>query len=273
MTTNSTQKIPDWLKSTEDYTPKKDREAFLDKSTKQITRLLARFSRGQGSAGVKMTGSVALRVAITLILILLTALSRNFAFTAICFTAVLLLLALQSAERIRGVLGYLIPAECLSVLILLPAAILGSPAILTRICAKVFISVTLLALCNLDAGLPGILTALKFFRLPDILLLTLDLTVRYIGLLGILAVELLSALKVRSIGRNPRKRRALGGMIGVLFLRSVDLSKETEQAMECRGFSGRYTLKKRAKLTRADLPPILLLVLASAAYVYFEFFA
>lgn len=270
---NTPQKIPDWLQTDEDYTPKKDREAFLDKTTKQITRLLARFSRGRSNVNVKMTGSIALRLALTLILILLTALSRNFAFTALCFTAVLLFLALQSADRIRGVLGYLIPAECLSVLILLPAAILGSPAILTRICAKVFVSVTLLALCNLDAGLPGILTALKTFRLPDIFLLTLDLTVRYIGLLGVLAGELLSALKIRSVGHNPRKRRAMGGMIGVLFLRSVDLSTETEQAMECRGFSGRYALKKRARLTRADILPILLLVLASAAFVYFEFFA
>jgi cobalt/nickel transport system permease protein len=65
--------------------------------------------------------------------------------------------------------------------------------------------------------------------------------------LGEYAMNLLSALKLRSVGKNKAKQRSLSGIAGTLFLRSGHMARTLHQAMECRGFTGSYIFHRRLR--------------------------
>ena len=61
------------------------------------------------------------------------------------------------------------------------------------------------------------------------------------------------------MGRNRRKQRAAGAVLGTLFLRAQRLSEATYEAMVCRGFTGEYPRARKAAGTGAAgvwLPPL-----------------
>jgi cobalt/nickel transport system permease protein len=82
--------------------------------------------------------------------------------------------------------------------------------------------------------------------------MTLDMTVKYISLLGDLLSEMLCALKLRSVGRDGRKMSSLAGLAGTLFLKSKDAAVAQYQAMECRCFDGKYAVSCRPGLGWRD---------------------
>lgn len=77
-------------------------------------------------------------------------------------------------------------------------------------------------------------------------------TLRNILLLGQMAENLLTALKLRSVGRNHHKVRAISGVLGVLFLHSRYLSAQMYEAMVCRGFTGQYPMVKKLQIGAAS---------------------
>ena len=94
---------------------------------------------------------------------------------------------------------------------------------------------------------------MKIFRLPDVVIFILDTTIKYIFLLGRQAQELLTALKLRSVGKNPRKEKSFSGVPGVTFLKSREMSAEMYQAMCFRGFTGEYFRADSKIFFAADL--------------------
>jgi cobalt/nickel transport system permease protein len=110
--------------------------------------------------------------------------------------------------------------------------------------------------------------ALKIFLLPDLFILVLDATIRYIDLLGGLSLSMLHALKLRSVGRNRMKTASLSGIAGSLFLRSRAMAEEMHAAMECRCFTGRYRIGRAARVSPSDIWP-----LAADAAILFVFIA
>jgi len=52
------------------------------------------------------------------------------------------------------------------------------------------------------------------------------------------------ALKLRSVGRNRSKQRALGGVAGSIFLFSRAMAEDMYAAMACRGFTGTYRIRR-----------------------------
>jgi cobalt/nickel transport system permease protein len=246
-----------------------DRESFLDKTCKAILSLLSGFARVK-SPTKKKSFSVGLALGETLLSILFLSLSQNYAYSLFVFTVLLLLIALQDGQTIRAIFACLLPAEATAFLILLPAALLGQTATLLFVCTKLFSTISMLTLLRLFTQKQELTAALKIFHLPDLLLFTFDLTVCYIRILGELAAQLLIALRLRSIGKNRKKRQSLAGILGTLYLRSVELSKETQKAMECRGFNGQYPKRKLSSPTRSDLPGLLLFLLLVGGFFYFE---
>lgn len=59
--------------------------------------------------------------------------------------------------------------------------------------------------------------ALRTFRVPSLVIFILDTTLRYIVILGQEASDLLTALKLRSVGHNPDKKAAMSGVSGILL--------------------------------------------------------
>jgi cobalt/nickel transport system permease protein len=76
--------------------------------------------------------------------------------------------------------------------------------------------------------------------------MTLDMTIKYISLLGGLVLDLLYALKLRSVGHDDRKIDSLSAIAGTVFLKSIEAAETQYQAMECRCFAGTYRTKRHA---------------------------
>ncbi len=246
---------PQWLLSDEAYVPPSDSEAFIDRSIRALLRVLGmlRLRPAQKGKGTRIDPRVKL-VSLSL-LVLLISLSRSPPFVALVGTVLLILLSLQQAETILEVLKACLPAGVLTFLIMLPSALWKDAPGAVGITVKVLICVAAVRLFSATTGWAAISRALAAFRLPDLLVLVLDITGRSIALLGRVSLEMMYALKLRSVGRNRAKIRSLGGIAGTLFLKSREMGEDLYAAMECRCFTGTYRVAPARRLHWADALP------------------
>jgi len=262
--------FPSWLTAPESAAPKRGRAAFPEKSTRSLMKVMAHFRQNQRSTETKETNS-ALRLFGLLVLIVLTALSHNFGFVLFMLAFVAVRTAFLRGNEIRLLLRTLLPALLLSFLILLPSFFLGNTKSLFVLLSKILVSVSLVMLLSLLTPWSEITRALKTFRVPDIVIFTFDLAIKYIALLGTVCSEMLTALKIRTVGKMQDGRKAAGGILATVFLRAKRAADDTQQAMECRGFSGEYVLTERkAMFGAADRLYLLFLLGAVGLFTYLE---
>ena len=126
---------------------------------------------------------------------------------------------------------------------------------------------------NLTAPFNSITASLKSFRVPDVVIFTFDITMKYIFILSEICLEMLDALKIRSIGKNDNKKASASGILGTVFIKAKQSGEETVKAMECRGFSGKYTVTRHEKLKANDFLYIFFVVCVVGIFVYFEVIA
>lgn len=266
MTTND---IPKWLKVKEDYTPLKDNESFIDKSTESIISLMSKFKMNSKVSKAK-EANTSLRLFGILLLIVLTAISKNFSFVFLMIALCVARVAFMTGEQIKSLFKVLLPALLFGALILVPSIFLGNQKTPAIILSKVIVSVSLVMTLNLTSSFNEITRSLRFFRVPNIIIFTLDLTIKYILLLGEICSQMLKALKLRSIGKNDKKGSSLSNIIGTIFIKANESAQETTKAMECRGFCGKYVTRKRTGMKPADILYILFLIIISGAFAYLE---
>jgi cobalt/nickel transport system permease protein len=115
-------------------------------------------------------------------------------------------------------------------------AILSVATFLLRVSA----SVTLAALLVLTTRWADLLKALRVFRVPDVFIVVLGMTYRYIFLVLRLTENLFLGRASRTVGTTSpgEQRRWVGASMGTLMSRSLKLSNDVYAAMVARGFSG-----------------------------------
>jgi len=224
----------------------RDSDAFIDKSLRALTSTLAALRRS-GIARVVRTGDAAVRLYSALMAVLLLSLSRGSTFPFVYGTALLVLLATRKAAVIIGVLKSSIVAALISMAVLTPALLLGYGSNGPLIALKIFCSVSTMALLAAETRWESLFETLAFIRVSNLLILIFDITLKYITVLGQYAMNLLWALKLRSVGKNRTKQRSFSGIAGTLFLRSGHMARTLHQAMECRGFTGSYVIHRRLR--------------------------
>jgi cobalt/nickel transport system permease protein len=109
------------------------------------------------------------------------------------------------------------------------------------VAVKSWLSVLVSGLLVATTRWPDLLLALRSMRLPTVLINTLALMVRYLGVLVDEALRMQAARDSRSAGPGRSviwRARVLGGMIGSLFIRSLERSERIYAAMLARGFAG-----------------------------------
>ena len=235
--------LPDWMCSGETYVPSKDKEAFLTKSTKSVLSVLAKMRFYEGKDG-KFSATPSLK---------LTASSKNYLFVLIMCAAVTVRLAFFSAKAIRQILRGTAGAVLFSILILLPSVFMGTPQTLMNITSRVYVSVTLVGILSSGTSWNKLTGSMRTFRLPSIFIFTLDITLKYISVLGEICAAILTSVRLRSVGKNPQKAKALSGVLGISFLKSGEMAEEMHAAMCCRGFTGEYKKKQKYTLCAADI--------------------
>ena len=243
---------PDWLLKNEAYVPRSDKDAFVDQSIVSFLRVLSlvrsRTALVRGRRGI----DARVKLVSTFVLILFTSLSLKPLFVGLCGTVLLVCLSFRTGPVILGVLKAAAGAGGFTLVIMLPSAFWGNTGGAAMVTVKVLICVGFAKLLPATTEWRSLTRALGFFRVPDIFVLVLDLALRYIAILGALSIDMLWALRLRSVGRNRQKTGSLSGIAGTLFLKSRVLAESTYAAMECRCFSGTYRMGRPQALRVTD---------------------
>jgi cobalt/nickel transport system permease protein len=244
--------VPEWLLRNEGYTPRSDRDAFIDKSIRTFLSLLSRIRSRTGVAQRKALIDARVKLVSLFLLILFTSLSHRLLFLGLCGTVILVILSLSRGEVILDILKIALAVAGFTFVIFLPSIFWGNLVGVLMVTAKVLICVAAARFLSATTEGRALTRALGAFRIPDLFILVLDFTLRYIILLGALSLDMLYALKLRSVGKNKDKTGSLSGIAGTLFLKSRDLAEDTYAAMECRGFTGTYRASRLPGLRVGD---------------------
>jgi len=262
--------MPEWLLQKEDDRLQMDKDSFVDKSILSLLHIISRIKRQNACKETPFQINPALKIVSVIFMIVLLSLSRSIAFVITVNVFLLLVLSMLRAEEIVAILKTSLAVFLFTFIILLPAAFWGNYYSLIMITPKVFAAV--MAVNILSYSTPWHVTtgALKSFFIPDIFILILDITIKYIMLLGELSLHMLYALKLRSVGKNQKKYASLSGISGTIFLKSKQMAEEMYAAMECRGFAGEYRAGKNGGLFFADFVFLLIQVALFFVFIYFR---
>lgn len=213
--------------------------------------------------GVKPGGLPVTYLVSALLCILFCALSSNAIFTVTVLAVLLARTAILPTRQLQRVIGSLAAPCIFTVIIMLPAVFLGSPATMLTVTMKVAEAVLVLALTGGQISFQKLTEGLRQLRFPDILILVLDLTIRFLVMLGRYSNALLEAVTMRSVGKVSWRDSGAGGILGTTFLKSTEMAQETEEAMRMRGFDGTYPSLEERRAGWKDL----LMIAADAALI------
>lgn len=261
--------LPSWMCESEAYEPNIDKDGFITKSAQAILGVLAKLKWNAGKDR-RFSASPSLKLCYTFLFILLTACSKNYLFSLIMVAGTILALASYLASAMKQILSGTIGAVLFSIFILLPAVFMGNPQILLTIGTKVFLSVTLIGMLSAGTAWNKLTASLRAFHIPDIFIFTLDITLKYIAVLGEICMEILTSLRLRSIGQNKKKAKAFSGILGISFLKSREMADEMYAAMCCRGFVGEYKTGRKYAFRKQDIFYIFSMIAVVGLFVYLE---
>jgi len=119
---------------------------------------------------------------------------------------------------------------------------------------RVSTSVSLTLLLILTTRWNMVLSALSVYHLPDVLILILGMTYRYIYLLLRTANDMFLSRRSRTVGylTTAENQRMLAAISGTLLNKSLNLSSEVYLAMQSRGFRGSIVTLKPFKMNARD---------------------
>ena len=260
--------MPEWLLQNENYDPLPDKDTFVNKSILSVIGVLSRIRAQSGYVADKFYVNALFKVLFTLLLIVLLSLSQSSAFLFLVITYLLLILCLMPAKEIIQILKISLVMTLFTVIILLPVAFSGNLYSITMIPTKVFATIVAVNLLSHTTRWDAIIGSLKRFFIPSLFIFVLDITIKYIVLLGELSLEMLYALKLRSVGKNRGKYTSLAGVAGTLFIKSKEMAEDTYAAMECRGFTGEYRVYNKFQFRLADFVYILINAGFVLAYIF-----
>lgn len=262
--------MPEWLLKKDDYKPLKDKNAFIDKSILSIFNVLARFRMQTKIRASKFGINPLTKLISTLIFIIFVSLSKNFHFVLIINIFMLVLINLLNIREIKYIIKTSLSAGIFTFIILLPSIFLGYGNNTLMITLKVLVSVASVSMLTCTTQWSELIIALKIFKIPDIFILVFDISMKYIIILGEFSLNMVYALKLKSIGRNNNKSTALSGVVGTMFIKSKEMAEEMYGAMEARGFTGTYKVHKKFKFTLVDYICIISNIIFMVIYFYFD---
>ena len=262
--------MPQWLTQPENYEPPTDKDRFIDKSIVSFIGLISKIKQQSGRESDLLWVSPVFKLLFTILYIVLVSSSRHFTFVYVMLAYIVLVLAIMPAGDIRKSLKGALIAAAFTYIILLPSALHGNRYSITMMPAKVFACVLAVNILSYSTRWDRLIAALKRFRFPDLFIFVFDITIKYIVMLGEYALQMLYALKLRSVGRNRSKYGSIGGVGGTLFIKSRVMSQDMYYAMECRGFTGEYRATDKFRFTAYDAAYILLNAGFVWLFVYFQ---
>lgn len=262
--------MPQWLLENDKYEPIKDKDSFIDKSILSILSILSKLRLKSEKNKAVFSVNANVKVVSVLLIIVLTAVSRSLLFILTVDILLLLIVSFLSIKEIKSILGVCFITTAFTAIILLPSIFAGNGNNSILIVSKVLAAITSVNILSHMTEWNKITSALKMFYIPDIFIFVLDITIKYIFILGELSVNMLYAFRLRTVGRNSDKYASLSGIMGTMFIKSKSMAEEMQSAMECRGFTGEYKSNSKFKLQVKDWLCIMADILLVIMYIFFR---
>lgn len=267
---NELSDMPEWLSKSENYIPQSDKDTFVNKSILSLLGVISRIKAQDVNKSSRFKVNVNLNVVFTFVLVVLLSISRSFLFVITVNVYLLLILSTKEAESIVKILKVSLGMAFFTFVVMLPAVFWGSSFSCIMITSKTFATITAVSMLSNSARWGSITSALKRFFVPDIFILVLDITIKYIVMLGDFSLNMLYALKLRSVGKNKSKYTSLSGVAGTMFIKSKEMAEDMYSAMECRGFTGEYHVYSKSKFTVLDYLYLVINIGLLFIFWYFE---
>ena len=231
--------LPPWLAVSDKYIVPKDSDAFLNRSIDHFLGLIQK-GRSLGGSRAQSQGHPLLTLAHALLISFLVVLSSQTSFLYFPLAWVLIQLCFLPSRDLVRILQVSLLAAFFNALVLLPAIFLLGETRSSLMVLKVFITVTQMQIFASLTAWHDIIASLRYLRVPSIFIFILHISLKYIYLLGETALALLYAFRLRAVGRTQGKGMTMGGIMGILFIRSRMEAQALYQAMVCRAFDGTY---------------------------------
>ncbi|MDF2909333.1 MAG: energy-coupling factor transporter transrane protein EcfT [Sporolactobacillus laevolacticus] len=182
----------------------------------------------------------------------------------------LLLISILPVNIMKRILIMSLTAAVFMAVTLLPAFLVGIHGHYLLVVVKVWLTVSFSGLLMLTTSWHALIAALKLFRVPDLFILILDITLKYIVIFSDFTLNMFYALKLRSVGKNAKKAAPVAGIAGTLFLKSKEMSEDLYDAMVCRGFSGHYATQVKRQWHWMDTACSVFVLALALSFFYFR---
>ena len=261
--------VPEWLSAKDNYIPKEEKNLYIEKSIFSLIKIISIIRQNKNQDKLVYSINPTLKVVSIIVMILCVSISRSFIYLFIIDIYVLINLFLMEKKSRKRILLKSFIFPLVTLIALIPSMFYGNIYNSLLIFQKLIITILLMNLLSHNTKWSEISKSLKLLFIPDIFIWIMDITIKYIVLLGEHSINLLFALKLRSIGITSNKYNSLTGIMGNLFIKSYKMSEEMFHAMECRGFVGEYTTKVNLKLKKMDYVYLAINILLVSLFIYF----
>jgi len=262
--------MPEWLLKKDNYIPLKDNETYINKSILSLLGVASKLNlQGEKRSDIHKINPI-IKVISILILVILITTSQSPIFILTINTLLLLRVSSLKLSEIKNILGSSFIVAAFTLIMLIPSMFMGNVNNSVLLIFKVLASITSVNILSHTTQWNEITGTFKLFFIPDIFIFVLDITIKYIIVLGEFSLNMLYALKLRSIGKSSDKYSSLTGIIGTTFIKSKEMAEDMYSAMECRGFTGEYKAYTSFKLKYRDFSYIIIIVILILLYFYFR---
>ena len=234
--------LPEWMTTSENYAPPKDGGAFAVKTIKAIGQAMGRIRLQAGHEKKLHIPAILKLVGLVVAIVIISVTQQRLVIMAAA-AILLAYLAMWPARDLVPILKASLAAGLIGLIIMLPAMLMNRAGLNNNllVVVKIMLSITLVNIFNHTTQWNHITGALRRLHVPATFVFILDITLKYIVLLGRLITDLLTAMQLRAVGHDDSKYTSVGGVMGVTFLRGAEMNTQMYEAMRCRGFTDDYS--------------------------------
>lgn len=260
--------IEQWLLVKDEYKPCEESNRFIDKSIFSFLEIISKIRQSRNKDKLIYKINPTVKVVSTILNILLIAITRSFIYLFILDICILMYIFLLDKEDRRKIIAVSFVFPVITLIALLPAMFQGNSNNSMLLFQKIISSILLTNILSYSTKWNHISRSLKLLFIPDLFIWIIDITIKYIILLGEYSMNLLYSFKLRSIGKSYDKYGSLSRIMGNLFLKSYKISEEMSYAMECRGFVGEYSMPLKLELKKADYIYMMLNIFLFGLFIF-----
>ena len=257
----------------EDYDPQADKSSFIEHNLGHFGGVLEQVGSSLPIDAspvdrVLCTVNPGLRLIGVLAMIVCVNVTRNMLFSYIMLAVVLVMMAARPAWLIGRLLSPVLAVCVLSLVVAVPSLLIGQYSAPVRLVVRAFVAVSLVVALARTVPWNRLIAGLHAVGCPDSVIYICDVTIQFIDILGRSMMELLDALKLRSVGRDRTKLTSAGRLMGALFLRANTQARQMAESMVCRGFDGTYHIRHERVLTWRNAVYVVCIAAMVALAVY-----